>query len=82
MLWTEELFGVKVAKHIDYLTQTEYALPKANVLSFELSDGCKIIIRPSGTEPLIKAYLTVCFDRAKNENRLRVYKAYLDGLFA
>ena len=78
----EELFGVKVAKCIDYLTQTEYALPKANVLSFELADGCKIIIRPSGTEPLIKAYLTVCFDKAKNATRLHAYKGYLDGLFS
>ena len=55
---------------------------KANVLSFELADGCKIIIRPSGTEPLIKAYLTVCFDKAKNATRLHAYKGYLDGLFA
>ncbi len=76
-----EVVGVKVAKSIDYLTQTEYDLPKSNVLSFELIDGSKIIIRPSGTEPLIKAYLTVCFDKKKNEHRLRVYKEYLTKLF-
>lgn len=33
-------------------------LPKSNVLSFVLTDGAKVIIRPSGTEPKIKAYYT------------------------
>ncbi|MCH4229411.1 MAG: phospho-sugar mutase, partial [Atopobiaceae bacterium] len=32
-------------------------LPAANVLEFRLAEGCKVIIRPSGTEPKIKAYL-------------------------
>ena len=32
-------------------------LPPANVLEFRLADGNKVIIRPSGTEPKIKAYL-------------------------
>lgn len=32
-------------------------LPKSNVLSFELQEGSKVIIRPSGTEPKIKLYI-------------------------
>ena len=32
-------------------------LPRANVLSFALGEGVKVLIRPSGTEPKIKAYL-------------------------
>lgn len=32
-------------------------LPSANVISFDLGDGVRIIIRPSGTEPKIKAYV-------------------------
>ena len=32
-------------------------LPDANVISFDLGDGMRIIIRPSGTEPKIKAYV-------------------------
>ena len=32
-------------------------LPDANVISFGLGDGVRIIIRPSGTEPKIKAYV-------------------------
>lgn len=33
-------------------------LPKSNVLGFALENGNKVIVRPSGTEPKIKAYLT------------------------
>ena len=78
----QEIAGVKVVKTIDYSTQTEFDLPKANVLSFQQEDGGKLIIRPSGTEPLIKVYLMVCFDQQKNAERLKDYKQYLDGLFA
>ena len=74
--------GIEIKKTIDYLTQTEYDLPKANVLSFEMVDGSKVIVRPSGTEPLVKCYLTVCFDKERNQARLQDYKNYLDGLFA
>lgn len=34
-------------------------LPKSNVLQFFAEDGCKISIRPSGTEPKIKFYFGV-----------------------
>lgn len=50
--------GSPVVKAIDYMTQTEYDLPKSDVLSFKAEDGSKLIIRPSGTEPLIKVYIT------------------------
>ena len=33
-------------------------LPKSNVLAYGLADGNKLIVRPSGTEPKIKAYIT------------------------
>ena len=41
---------------IDY-ENDDTGLPKSDVLSFALKDGCKIIVRPSGTEPKLKAYL-------------------------
>lgn len=40
--------------------ETVINLPKSNVLSYYLSDGSKVIVRPSGTEPKIKAYITAC----------------------
>ncbi len=33
-------------------------LPKSNVLAYALEGDAKVIVRPSGTEPKIKAYLT------------------------
>ncbi len=34
-------------------------MPKSDVLRFWLSDGSKLVIRPSGTEPKIKIYAEV-----------------------
>ncbi len=50
----------KISEHIDYATgeKTVINLPKSDVLTFELEGGAKVIIRPSGTEPKIKAYYT------------------------
>ena len=52
-------FGSKaVASVTDYAKPETTGLPKANVLSFVLEDGAKVMVRPSGTEPKIKAYYT------------------------
>ena len=53
-----EFAGKAVAKVIDYLKPEETGLPKANVLIYELEDGAKVIVRPSGTEPKVKTYFT------------------------
>ena len=50
--------GKKVAQITDFQDPEATGLPKANVLSFVLEDGAKIMVRPSGTEPKIKAYYT------------------------
>lgn len=36
--------------------EEKLGLPASNVLSFELSDGSRVTLRPSGTEPKIKYY--------------------------
>lgn len=46
----------RTASRIDY-QYDETGLPKSDVLSFALANGDKIIVRPSGTEPKLKAYL-------------------------
>ncbi|MBR1432646.1 phospho-sugar mutase [Ruminococcus sp.] len=60
--------GMKVERFEDYKASTskniatgevkELTLPKSNVLAFYLEGGCKAIVRPSGTEPKIKTYIT------------------------
>ena len=60
--------GLKVERFEDYKSSTskdlatgkvsELTLPKSNVLAFYLENNCKAIVRPSGTEPKIKTYLT------------------------
>ena len=40
------------------LLYTSISLPKSNVLEYRLENGSKVIVRPSGTEPKIKIYLS------------------------
>ncbi len=65
----DSIDGVKVTMVNDFLKQQavdkisdlryDITLPKSDVLQFLLSDGTKISIRPSGTEPKIKFYVSV-----------------------
>ena len=50
--------GDKVVTVTDYTKPEETGLPKANVLIYGLESGSTVVIRPSGTEPKIKAYYT------------------------
>jgi phosphomannomutase len=52
-----ELAGQPITAVIDY-TGGSWELPSADVLSYQLT-GARVVIRPSGTEPKIKAYLEV-----------------------
>ena len=49
--------GVPVTSAID-LARGEGELPPADVLTYRL-EGARVVVRPSGTEPKIKAYLEV-----------------------
>lgn len=54
-----EKFGnKKVLKLLDYAAGLD-GLPKSDVLKFLLEDNCSIVIRPSGTEPKLKMYISV-----------------------
>lgn len=61
------------SKATDLLTNTEKTvyLPKSNVLSYKLEGGAGVIVRPSGTEPKIKVYITALGDALKNAEKLR-----------
>lgn len=68
----KEISGKKVIKSFDYLPGLD-GLPKADVLKFVLEDESSIIVRPSGTEPKLKAYISVTKEsrqKAKEEDQI------------
>lgn len=85
----EQIDNLKVIQFADYEkqvsidlttgTETAITLPQSNVLSFTLEQGAKVIIRPSGTEPKIKAYYTTT---ATTEAEAAAKKDELDAAFS
>ncbi len=79
-----EIAGFAVQEHRDYQSaraycngqETPIALPRSNVLEYRLQNGAKVIVRPSGTEPKLKLYLS-----AKGESRQNA-QAVLEALKA
>lgn len=62
-----EIAGLPVEGYTDYEAEGT-GLPKANVLEYRLPGGDKVIIRPSGTEPKIKAYLSAVKPTVEESN--------------
>ena len=52
-------YSISLKKNLISGDSENIILPKSNVIEFESDDGCKIILRPSGTEPKIKMYISV-----------------------
>jgi len=72
----------KLASSIDYLEKTELSLPKSNVLELNYQKGTKIIIRPSGTEPLIKVYVVASQNAMQNDAIFKNTKKYIDKIIS
>ena len=54
----EAVGGKKVLRCLDYAEGLD-GLPKSDVLKFLLEGNCSVVIRPSGTEPKLKTYISV-----------------------
>ena len=78
----KDFAGKKVVKIMDYTKPEETGLPAANVLIYSLDDGSTVVVRPSGTEPKIKAYYTTLGkDLAEAEAEKAKLAAALEPLF-
>ncbi len=74
-----EIGNIRVMKVSDYLTgkakytatgETEtIELPTSNVISFSMDNDNNVVVRPSGTEPKIKIYITSHSDSRENAEK-------------
>ena len=70
----QEISGYKVNKQMDYLQGIDN-LPKSDVIKYYFENG-SLVIRPSGTEPKLKAYV-LSFD-TNNENSAIINNKIVD----
>jgi phosphoglucomutase len=88
-----QIIGSRVVRLLDYKTLKEKNLlsgaesgldfPKSDVLQFYLEDGTKVSVRPSGTEPKIKFYISVkttLDSRADFEKRNKMLDEKIKGI--
>ena len=87
----QTLAGEKIIRFLDYKTSLEkelisgktkaIKLPKSDVLQFITEQGSKISVRPSGTEPKIKFYVSVK-SKLTSKSDFEKVNAELDGKIA
>ncbi|QAA32010.1 phospho-sugar mutase [Clostridium manihotivorum] len=76
--------GIKIVKRFDYKKSEEtdvekdavstINLPKSNVLKYILEDDSWFVVRPSGTEPKMKVYLSIVGSSLEDaENKIKKY---------
>lgn len=86
-----ELNGTKITNKLDYkvsveknlvtLTENKINLPESNVLKFILEDNSSFVIRPSGTEPKMKIYMSVIGDSLENASeKMDILKKSVTGI--
>ena len=65
--------GKKVVSIIDY-SKGFNGLPKSDVLKYQLEGNCSVVVRPSGTEPKLKMYISVS---AENKEKADKFESIL-----
>ncbi len=69
----DRLGDQEICSVCDYMNEVD-GLPASDVIKFHLERGSSVIVRPSGTEPKLKVYITV---RGSDKNRVHFVK---DGI--
>ena len=78
----QQIGGKKVRETLDFSKGIEN-LPKSDVLKYLLDGSCSVVVRPSGTEPKLKIYISVSSDsmeHASEEEKVlaKELEAYMD----
>ena len=78
----QQLGGKKVRETLDFSKGIEN-LPKSDVLKYLLDGSCSVVVRPSGTDPKLKIYISVSSDsmeHASEEEKVlaKELEAYMD----
>lgn len=60
--------GLRVEKVLDYKDGLD-GLPKSDVLKFILENHCSVVVRPSGTEPKLKTYISVSAENKESAEK-------------
>lgn len=77
----ERIGGKKVLKCLDYSEGLD-SLPKSDILKFILEDHCSAVVRPSGTEPKMKVYLSVSAENMEKASEIEIgMQESLKGFF-
>ena len=66
------IYNYEKSQRIDLKTNraTKINFPKSNVIEFNTANGTKVVLRPSGTEPKIKMYISVNINLESKEQYL------------
>ena len=75
-----EDYQLSKAKNFESNTSETIDIPKSNVLIYYTEDGSKIAMRPSGTEPKIKFYISVNTKSENSQDAKNVLQNKLDAI--
>jgi phosphoglucomutase len=78
---TSEIGGLEVVQVNDYANGID-GLPKSDVIKFYLEKKCSVVVRPSGTEPKMKMYVSVSAgDKVEAENIEKRIVSFMEQKF-